>query len=366
MKVLVMGGSQFNGYSLVMELVKHGHEVTVLNRGRTAVDFPRSVRRLVADRTDHDQVRSVLKDETFDAVQDMSAYHPADVELMIEVFEGRVGHYIFASSTVIYAPTDILPITENHPDDRSPNQNEYGLHKLLCEDILVDAWRSRGFPATIVPFSMVFGPRNILADREQRMILRLLRGRPVLVPGDGTTLGQVGHVDDQARALRMMMLQPQTLGKRYNLTGGTYQSDVGYVDTFAEVLEVEADKVFIPAPVMDDLWDGALVFEEGKASPVNIDIRSSDTARADADNMRRRFKLAQLVQRLAPNLHRWNRSVVFSVDRLRADIGWEPEYTLAAMVDHVHRWMVAEGLDQSLDLDFTFEDQIAAHVQSGA
>ena len=51
----------------------------MLNRGRTAVDFPRSVRRLVADRTDHDQVRSVLKDETFDAVQDMSAYHPADV-----------------------------------------------------------------------------------------------------------------------------------------------------------------------------------------------------------------------------------------------------------------------------------------------
>lgn len=366
MKVLVMGGSQFNGYSLVMELVKHGHEVTVLNRGRTAVDFPRSVRRLVADRTDHDQVRSVLKDETFDAVQDMSAYHPADAELMIEVFEGRIGHYIFASSTVIYAPTDILPITEDHPVDRGPNQNEYGLHKLLCEDILIDAWRRRGFPATIVPFSMVFGPRNILADREQRMILRLLRGRPVLIPGDGTTVGQVGHVDDQSRALRMMMLKPQTFGKRYNLTGGTYQSDEGYVDTFAEVLGTDADKVFIPAPVMDDLWDGALVFEEGQASPVNIDIRSSDEARANADQTRRRFKLAQLVQRLAPNLHRWNRSVVFSVDRLRADIGWEPEYTLAAMVDHVYRWMVAEGLDQSLDLDFTFEDQICAHVQDGA
>ena len=363
MKVLVMGGSQFNGYSLVMELVKQGHEVTVLNRGRTAVDFPRAVRRLVADRTDHDQVRAVLGGESFDVVQDMSAYHPADVELMIEVFEGRVGHYIFASSTVIYAPTDILPITEDHLVDRGPNQNEYGFHKLLCEDILVDAWRSRGFPATIVPFSMVFGPRNILADREQRMILRLLRGRPVLVPGDGTTMGQVGHVDDQSRALRMMMLQPQTFRKRYNLTGGTYQSDEGYVDTFAEVLGKEADKVFIPASMMDDLWDGALVFEEGRASPVNIDIRSSDTARADADNTRRRFKLAQLVQRLAPNLHRWNRSVVFSVDRLRADVGWEPEYTLAGMVDHVHRWMVAEGLDRSLDLDFTFEDQIAAHVQ---
>ena len=362
MKVLVMGGSQFNGYGLVMELVKCGHEVAVLNRGRTAVDFPRSVRRLVADRTDRDQVRAVLGGESFDVVQDMSAYHPADVELMIEVFEGRIGHYIFASSTVIYAPSDILPITEDHPVDRGPNQIEYGLHKLLCEDILIDAWRSRGFPATIVPFSMVFGPRNILADREQRMILRLLRGRPVLIPGDGTT---VGHVDDQSRALRMMMLQPQTFGKRYNLTGGTYQSDEGYVDIFAEVLGAKADKVFIPAPVMDDLWDGALVFEEGRASPVKIDIRSSDTARSNADQIRRKFMLAQLVQRLAPNLHRWNRSVVFSVDRLRADIGWAPEYSLAGMVDHVHRWMLAEGLDQSLDLDFTFEDQIAAHVQSG-
>ncbi len=363
MRVLVMGGSQFNGYALVSELVKCGHEVTVLNRGRTAVDFPRSVRRLVADRTDHDQVRAVLGGESFDVVQDMSAYHPSDVELMIEVFEGRIGHYIFASSTVIYAPSAILPMTEDHPLDRGPNQNEYGLHKILCEDVLMDAWRSRGFPATIVPFSMVFGPRNILADREQRMILRLLRGRPALIPGDGTTLGQVGHVDDQARALRMMMLQPRTFGRRYNLTGGSYHSDEGYVDAFAEVLGVDADKVFVPAAVMDALWDGALVFEQGRATPVKIDIRSSDSARADADRTRRRFMLAQLVQRLAPNLHRWNRSVVFSIDRLRADIGWEPEYTLAAMVDHVHRWMADQGLDQGLDLDFALEDQILAHLQ---
>ena len=58
--------------------------------------------------------------------------------------------------------------------------------------------------------------------------------------------------------------------------------------------------------------------------------------------------------------------MVFSVDRLRADIGWAPEYNLAGMVDHVYRWMVAEGLDESLDLDFTFEDQILAHESSSS
>ena len=103
---------------------------------------------------------------------------------------------------------------------------------------------------------MVFGPHNILPDREQRMFIRLLRGRPVLIPGDGTTVGQVGHVDDQARALRMLMGNSRTFGRRYNLTGGDAYTDEGYVDTFAQVLGVAPRKVFVPAPLMDDLYAG--------------------------------------------------------------------------------------------------------------
>ena len=41
MKVLVMGGTRFNGLALVQELVKWGHEVTVLNRGQSEARLPR-------------------------------------------------------------------------------------------------------------------------------------------------------------------------------------------------------------------------------------------------------------------------------------------------------------------------------------
>ena len=41
MRVLVMGGTQFNGLALVRELARHGHDVTVLNRGKTPVELPR-------------------------------------------------------------------------------------------------------------------------------------------------------------------------------------------------------------------------------------------------------------------------------------------------------------------------------------
>src|SRR5215211_5732161 len=120
MQVLVVGGSQFNGFALVQELVRRGHDVTVLNRGRT----------------DRERMTEVLRGREFDCVHDMCAYHPEDVELMIDLLRDRVGHYVFVSSTVIYASSRVLPITEESPVDRSERQIEYGLHKLLCEDRL--------------------------------------------------------------------------------------------------------------------------------------------------------------------------------------------------------------------------------------
>ncbi len=146
MKVLVMGGSRFNGLALVQELAAAGHDVSVVNRGQSGGDLPDGVRRLVADRTDHGRLGEVLAGQDFDCVHDVSAYHPEDVEVMIELLDGRVGHYVFVSSTVIYAATDILPITEDHPVDRSAEQSEYGLHKLLCEDLLLTAHHRRRLP----------------------------------------------------------------------------------------------------------------------------------------------------------------------------------------------------------------------------
>ena len=182
-----MGGTNFNGLALVHELVRQGHDVTVLNRGRSEADIPGSVARLVADRSDPDAVRAALAGTEWDVIQDITAYHPDEVELMIELFTDRVGHYVFASSTVTYASADILPITESHPDDRTDAQNEYGLHKLLCEDRLFAAHAEHGFPATSVPFSMVFGPHNMIAAREQAMFRRLVDGRPCCSSATSTT-----------------------------------------------------------------------------------------------------------------------------------------------------------------------------------
>jgi nucleoside-diphosphate-sugar epimerase len=359
MKILVMGGTQFNGLALVRELVRTGHDVSICNRGKTAAELPRSVSRLIADRTDPEQLRAALAGRDWDCVFDISAYRPDDARLMSELLRGRTGHYVFASSTVIYAPTDILPIGEDHPLDTSERQNEYGRNKILCEEILLREHRERGFPATIAAFAMVFGPHNIIPDREQRMFVRLARGRPVLIPGDGTTLGQVGHVDDEARALRMMAGRSVTFGRRYNLTGGDMFSDEGYVDTCARAVGALPEKLFLPAAWMDDLYAGRMSLS-GRPLRVNMDTRGAGfDARSAA-----LFGVQRIIQRLAPNLHHWNRSVFFSIERLRRDVGWEPEYTFPAAVAQTWEWMRSSGLDRTRDFDFGFEDQLIERLRA--
>ena len=80
--------------------------------------------------------------------------------------------------------------------------------------------------------------------------------------------------------------------------------------------------------------------------------------------LRRRFQVAQLVPHLAPNIHWWNRSPIFGIDRLRSDIGWEPLHDLRSMTEHTFEWFCRQGLDTSAEYDWSFEDQLLAMVSA--
>ena len=76
--------------------------------------------------------------------------------------------------------------------------------------------------------------------------------------------------------------------------------------------------------------------------------------------LRRRFQVAQLIQHLAPNIWWWNRSTVFSIDRLRADTGWEPRHDLVSMFEHTYEWYQRSGRAAAdrTRFDWSFEDAL--------
>ena len=165
MKMLVLGGSRFIGLHLVRLLHDQGHEVSVLNRGQTGVELPEGVERLRADRTEPDEVKSALGRTSYDVAFDISAYTTASLLPVVEALDGRIGRFVFCSTTSVYAPSEVVPIDEDFALFRTPEASQYARDKIECEDLLLGAY-SRGFPMTILRPPYVYGPDNYIAERE--------------------------------------------------------------------------------------------------------------------------------------------------------------------------------------------------------
>jgi 2'-hydroxyisoflavone reductase len=216
-RVLVIGGTLFIGRLLVTELVRAGHEVYVLHR-RSRNPFGRRVRNLVADRNDAASVRKALGAIRFDAVFD-NAYDwehgttGAQVEATAQIFDGKVGRYVFMSSVAAYG--DGLNHHEGDalaPDD---HPNAYARDKAMSERALFRMHQRTGFPIATLRPPFVYGPGNPFY-REAFFWDRFRVGRPVIVPSEGHRLMQFVYVNDLVELAIRVMQQRNAVGHAFN------------------------------------------------------------------------------------------------------------------------------------------------------
>ena len=310
--VLIVGGTGFIGLHVVRALQRDGHAVTVLNRGRHPERSPAGVRTLVCDRTDHAALRARLAAERVDALVDI-AYAPttgADVDALLDALAGRVGHAVFVSTCRVYDHARPIPFDEDTP--RSLYWGEYAKDKIAGEDALWARHRADGLPVTIVRPTHVLGPLNT-RNNETFFFDRLVRGRPILVPGAGGWLRQFGHVEDLADAIARLLGMPAAFGQAYNVTGEETVTQVGFVEVIAEVIKRSPTLVACPP-------------EAAKPFPFG--------------------------QNLVYDCH-----AVHTTTKVRQQLGIRPRYTLASGLAQTFEWYVREGLDRR-EIDFSVEDAL--------
>lgn len=275
-RTLILGGSVFVGRRLVEMLIADGADVTVLNRGRTNSDLPAGVHRLVADRTDPASMRAALQGTAWDAVFDVSGFVMAaggsDIDGLLDLFEERIGRYVFVSSVMAYDQSlaGIAPWTEDMPtalaasdpasdpardsasDSTTPT---YGGFKALAESRMLARHHERGMPVCIVRPAAIYGPHNNIHDMETAMFLRLLQGRPILLPHGGLVTGSYGHVDDLCAAMMTMVQAPAAVGQVFNVTAEAVTTR-RYVHTLAAIVGVQPDIVEVPDAALATLPNG--------------------------------------------------------------------------------------------------------------
>jgi nucleoside-diphosphate-sugar epimerase len=248
MKVLFLGGTGFISTAVSRLLVARGVDLTLLHRGLREPTLA-GVRHLTADIHRPEAVAATLADQRFDVVVDWIAYTSEDIERDLSLFRGRTRQYVFISSASAYQkPPATYLITESMPLF-NPYWT-YSRNKIACETRLLEAYRDEGFPVTIVRPSLTYDPNFPMAIGGwgcYTLADRLLKGQPIIVHGDGSSLWVVTHAEDFARGFAGLLGNEQAVGHAFHITSDEVLTWNQIYTTIADALGVEARIVHIPS-----------------------------------------------------------------------------------------------------------------------
>jgi nucleoside-diphosphate-sugar epimerase len=248
MKVLFIGGTGFISTAVSRLAVARGIELFHLNRGLRQSAVP-GVHHLTADVHQPESARAALQDQRFDVVVDWIAYTPEDIERDLALFRGRVQQFVFISSASAYQKPPTHPIITESTPLYNPRW-AYSRNKIACEDRLMRAYREDGFPVTIVRPSLTYDPNFPIAIGGwgcYTLADRLLKGQPIIVHGDGSSLWTVTHAEDFGRGFLGLLGHRQAVGHAFHITSDEILTWNQIYETIAEALGVQAHIVHIPS-----------------------------------------------------------------------------------------------------------------------
>lgn len=269
MKVLFIGGTGTISGSITRQLSAiDSFELTLLNRGTRQGPLPENVRTIKGDINNEEEMRALLQDESFDVVCEFIAFTPEQVSRDIRLFEGRTKQYVFISSASAYQkPLSNYLITESTP--LANPYWQYSRDKAACEQVLMDAYRSTGFPFTTVRPSHTYADGSIpLAIHGSKgpwsELMRMKEGRPVIVPGDGQTLWTVTHSMDFAKAFIGLLGNPHAIGEAVHIT-----SDESL--TWNRIYEIVGDALGVKPKLVHVATDTLVALRPELNGPLNGD-----------------------------------------------------------------------------------------------
>lgn len=266
-KVLYIGGTGEISYACLHEAVRIGQHVTVYNRGSNREPLPEGVQQIVGDVND-DKAYDALAKRDFDVVCQYRLFGVEAAQRDIDMFAGHCGQFIFISSASAYQkPCRDYIITEETPLD-NPFW-EYSRKKAAIEKLMLAAHATGKLPVTIVRPSHTHRSRFPGTFMEgDHIAWRILRGKPVIVHGDGQSLWTVTHSQDYARAfVRLCGLKP-ALGEAYHITRDRAHTWDVLLHTIGDVIG--------KAPIIRHIASDALIrYQPQWAGPLHGDKTNS-------------------------------------------------------------------------------------------
>jgi UDP-glucose 4-epimerase len=243
MKVLVTGGAGFIGSHLCEALLARGDEVWALDdlsTGRlenlrtfarhprfrflegTVMDAP-TVQGLVAqvERVYHLAaavgVKYVLENPLRSLLTNIRG-----TEVVLEACAGHKRRVVVFSTSEVYGKGATVPFSEDDDRVMGPTHKlrwSYAYGKAVDECMAQAYWQQQQLPVTVVRCFNTTGPRQTSAYGMviPNMVVRALRGEPILVYGDGGQSRCFSAVSDVVRGVTLLADSEAAVGEIYNV-----------------------------------------------------------------------------------------------------------------------------------------------------
>lgn len=253
MKVLILGGTGVIGKELTNSLSK---ENTVYVSTRRLSQDTDNVHYLRGNAKEVSFINSLSDD--WDVIIDLMNYSPDVFSANYDTLLRKTRHYIFTSSSRVYADTGLEAITELSPlhldtstDSAFNATGEYALSKAQTENILrsssYDNW-------TIIRPYIIYGPSRLQLGpmEKEEWLYRALHGRAILFPESlldkQTTLT---YCKDAALAIRAIAHYANSSKQVFNITTPFHLPWSEVIDIYRKVFEHALGKK-MPIKYVDD------------------------------------------------------------------------------------------------------------------
>ncbi len=246
MKILLLGGTGAIGTALVDKLAKRDDEVYVTTRSSHTSQFC-NVHYLTGNAHDADFLSEVLKNR-FDVIVDFMIYTLEEFQARIEFFLNSTDHYLFLSSSTVYANSE-EPIIEESlrlldvcTDANLLNSDFYPIKKAKEEDLLRASGRKNW--TIIRPYISYNTERLQLGVFEKEVWLwRALNGRSIPLPRDvAERRTTMTYSIDVAEMMLRIIGNKHSYGETYHLTGSQSITWKEVLDIYCTVIEEKTGK----------------------------------------------------------------------------------------------------------------------------
>jgi len=266
--------------------------VTVLHRGRRAVDLP--AEQVIGEREDLPRLRVAA-----DVVVDLILSSGRQAQALMDTFRGVAGRVVAARSMDVYRACGVLHGSEEGPLQATPLTEDSELRTKLQTypaaqleamkkifgwvDVEYDkipvervVMGDRELPGTVLRLPMVYGPGDHLR-RFQPVLKRIEDGRRVILLEEGMAAWRTprGYVENVAAAIVLAAVSGEAAGRVYNVAEQLSYSELEWQRKIAASAG----------------WDGEFLVLPREKMPAHLWFPGNAAQHWDADSSRIRREL---------------------------------------------------------------------------